>query len=52
MPAHIKMALTRTTETMPFEHGKLLLGTWQGLYLWEHRHAPHHRSVIATFIGE
>ena len=52
MPAHIKTVLTRTSETMPFDRGKLLLGTWQGLFLWEHRQAPHRRSVIATFVGE
>lgn len=52
MPAHIKTVLTRTSETMPFAHGKLSLGTWQGLFLWEHRHASHRRSIVATFIGE
>ncbi|HEU5078189.1 MAG TPA: secondary thiamine-phosphate synthase enzyme YjbQ [Opitutaceae bacterium] len=52
MPSHIKMALTRTSETVPFEHGQLLLGTWQGVYLWEHRKSAHCRSVIITLIGE
>ena len=52
MPSHIKMALTRTGETVPFGDGRLLLGTWQGVYLWEHRRAPHHRSLVLTFVGE
>lgn len=52
MPAHIKMALTRTTETIPVGDGRMLLGTWQGLYLWEHRSRPHTRSLIVTVIGD
>jgi secondary thiamine-phosphate synthase enzyme len=48
MPSHIKMALTRTSETIPFADGQLLLGTWQGLFLWEHRDAPHRRRVVVT----
>ncbi len=52
MPSHIKMALTRTSESVPFAEGRLLLGTWQGLFFWEHRHAPHHRQVLLTFMGE
>jgi secondary thiamine-phosphate synthase enzyme len=52
MPAHIKTVLTKTSESIPFDHGKLLLGTWQGLYLWEHRKAPHRRSVLVTIVGE
>lgn len=51
MPSHIKMALTRTSETVPFADGKMLLGTWQGIYLWEHRRAPHARHVIVTVMG-
>ena len=51
MPSHIKMALTRTSETIPFADGKLLLGTWQGIFLWEHRRAPHTRSIVLTFLG-
>lgn len=51
MPAHIKMALTRTGETVPFDRGNLLLGTWQGLFLWEHRAARHDREVVVTVIG-
>jgi secondary thiamine-phosphate synthase enzyme len=52
MPSHIKMALTRTSEIVPFNGGRLLLGTWQGLYLWEHRSAPHTRQLHLTLIGE
>ena len=52
MPSHIKMALTRTSETVPFAEGRLLLGTWQGIFLWEHRRAPHTRHVVVTVMGE
>ena len=52
MPAHIKMALTRTSENVPFGDGRLLLGRWQGIFLWEHRQAAHNRSLVLTFIGE
>jgi secondary thiamine-phosphate synthase enzyme len=52
MPSHIKMALTRSSETIPFDEGRLLLGTWQGVFLWEHRRHPHHRHVVVTVIGE
>jgi len=52
MPSHIKMALTRTSETVPFGDGQLLLGTWQGIYLWEHRRLAHTRTVIVTVLGE
>jgi secondary thiamine-phosphate synthase enzyme len=51
MPSHIKMVLTRTSESVPFAAGKLLLGTWQGLFLWEHRRSPHHRRVVVTVLG-
>ena len=51
MPSHIKMALTRTSESIPFANGRLLLGTWQGVFLWEHRHAPHSRHVVVTVAG-
>jgi secondary thiamine-phosphate synthase enzyme len=51
MPSHIKMALTRTSETVPFDEGRMLLGTWQGIYLWEHRRHPHTRTVIVTVVG-
>jgi secondary thiamine-phosphate synthase enzyme len=52
MPSHIKMVLTRTTETIPIGGGRLLLGAWQGIFLWEHREAPHARRVVVTVIGE
>jgi secondary thiamine-phosphate synthase enzyme len=52
MPSHIKVALTRTSESVPFADGRLLLGTWQGLFLWEHRRAPHERAVVVTVMGE
>jgi secondary thiamine-phosphate synthase enzyme len=51
MPSHIKMALTRSSESIPFADGQLLLGAWQGIFLWEHRAAPHTRSVVLTFVG-
>jgi secondary thiamine-phosphate synthase enzyme len=52
MPGHIKMALTRTSETIPFKGGQLLLGTWQGIFLWEHRRAPNARQIVVTVTGE
>ncbi len=52
MPSHIKMALTRTSEQVPFSQGRLLLGAWQGVFLWEHRQVSHTREVRLTFIGE
>ena len=52
MPSHIKMALTRTTEVIPFVDGRLALGTWQGVFLWEHRARPHRRRIILTYQGE
>lgn len=52
MPAHIRMALTRTSETIPIRSGKLQLGTWQGIFLFEHRRAPHTRRVGLTIIGD
>jgi secondary thiamine-phosphate synthase enzyme len=52
MPSHIKMALTRTSEVIPFGRSQMMLGTWQGIYLWEHRSRPHTRSVIVSIQGE
>jgi secondary thiamine-phosphate synthase enzyme len=52
MPSHIKMALTRTSETVPVAGGRMLLGTWQGIFLWEHRKAPHAREVVVTVTGD
>lgn len=52
MPSHIKMALTRTSETIPFVDGRMQLGTWQGIYLWEHRESPTPRRVSVTVLGD
>lgn len=52
MPAHVRSVLTQTSIGVPVVGGKLGLGTWQGLYLWEHRTAPHRREVSVTVIGE
>jgi len=52
MPAHIRSALTSTSETVPVLNGKLSLGTWQGIYLWEHRDQAHSRKVMVSIIGE
>ena len=51
MPSHIRMALTRTSESIPVSGGRLLLGTWQGVYLFEHRRDPHRREAVITFTG-
>ena len=51
MPAHIRASFTRTAETLPVRDGELLLGTWQAIYLWEHRRAPHRRQLIVTVVG-
>jgi secondary thiamine-phosphate synthase enzyme len=52
MPAHVRSVLTQTSIGIPIAAGKLALGTWQGLYLWEHRTSPHRRHVTVTVIGE
>jgi secondary thiamine-phosphate synthase enzyme len=52
MPAHIRSALTSTSETLPVVNGKLSLGTWQGIYLWEHRDQTHNRNVMVSMVGE
>jgi len=52
MPSHIRMALTRTSETIPIADGRMQLGTWQGIFLFEHRREPHRRKVSVTIIGE
>ncbi len=52
MPAHVRTVLTQTSIGIPIERGALALGTWQGLYLWEHRTAPHRRRVTVTILGE
>lgn len=51
MPAHARSAITSTSETVPVGRGELLLGTWQALYLWEHRQHPHRRRLVVTVIG-
>lgn len=52
MPAHVRAALTAVNLSIPVNRGRLALGTWQGLYLWEHRRAPHARTIAAHFIGD
>ena len=52
MPSHIRMVLTRTSETVPIVDRQMQLGTWQGIFLFEHRRAPHLRKVFITVIGE
>jgi secondary thiamine-phosphate synthase enzyme len=51
MPSHLRMALTRTSEVIPVMNGKLTLGTWQGIYLFEHRTAPHQRCIAVSVVG-
>ena len=51
MPSHIKMALTRTVEVIPFVDGRLCLGTWQGVFLWEHRAGPQPRRIVLSYQG-
>ncbi len=51
MPGHLRSAVTRTTETIPVIAGRLGLGTWQAIYLWEHRNGAHRRSVVITVMG-
>ena len=52
MPSHIRMVLTRTSETVPIMDGKMQLGTWQGIFLFEHRRDSHRRKISLTLIGE
>ena len=52
MPAHVRSALTSTTLSIPVQGGAPALGTWQGIYLYEHRSAPHRRRVVAHVLGE
>jgi len=51
MPAHVRTALTAVNLSIPISHGRMVLGTWQGIYLWEHRKIPHTRSVILHLIA-
>jgi len=52
MPAHAKSAVTRSSETLPVQGGRLALGTWQALYVWEHRARAHSRSLVVTVQGD
>lgn len=52
MPSHVRTALTNVQLSIPVANGRLVLGTWQGIYLWEHRHKPHRREVAAHVLGE
>ncbi|MDB6028489.1 MAG: secondary thiamine-phosphate synthase enzyme [Verrucomicrobiales bacterium] len=52
MPAHIRSALTATNLSIPIVNGRLTLGTWQGIYLWEHRTSPHTRRIALHLLGE
>ena len=52
MPAHIRTALTTVNLSIPIAHGGLVLGTWQGIYVWEHRTAPHRRQLVLHLLGE
>jgi secondary thiamine-phosphate synthase enzyme len=51
MTSHIRMALTRTSESVPISQGRLVLGTWQGIFLFEHRRAPHRRRIAVNVMG-
>ena len=50
-PSHLRMALTRTSEVIPILRGQLALGTWQGVFLFEHRRAPHQRRLVLSIVG-
>lgn len=52
MPAHVRSVLTQSDLNLPIRESRLALGTWQGVYLWEHRHRGHQRTVIVTLQGE
>jgi secondary thiamine-phosphate synthase enzyme len=51
MPSHLRMVLTRTSEVIPIMQGRMALGTWQGIFLFEHRRAPHSRTVAVAVVG-
>lgn len=51
MPSHLRMVLTRTSETIPIAGGRMALGTWQGIFVFEHRRASHERSLVVSVIG-
>ena len=52
MPSHIRMVLTRSSETVPIFDGKMQLGTWQGIFMFEHRRAAHRRNILITMVGQ
>ena len=52
MAAHVRTALTTVNLSVPIEHGRLTLGTWQGIYLWEHRRGAHRRTVVVHILGD
>jgi len=52
MPSHLRMVLTRTSEVIPFTRGRMTLGTWQGIFLFEHRRAPHRRRIVVSVLGQ
>lgn len=51
MPSHVRAALTQPSLSIPVDDGRMLLGTWQAVYLWEHRHTPHQRRIAVHFVG-
>jgi len=52
MPSHIRAVLTRSSEVVPVANGRMQLGTWQGIFLFEHRRATHHRKIVITVMGQ
>lgn len=52
MPSHIRASITKTSETVPVVDGRIALGTWQAIYVWEHRHAGHDRRLVITVLGD
>ena len=52
MPSHLRMVLTRTSEVIPIDGGRLTLGTWQGIFVFEHRRASHQRTIVVSIVGE
>jgi secondary thiamine-phosphate synthase enzyme len=52
MPAHVRTAITTVNLSIPIVRGRLTLGTWQGIYLWEHRTTPHTRNVVVHILGD
>jgi secondary thiamine-phosphate synthase enzyme len=51
MPSHLRMVLTRTSEVIPVMQGRMALGSWQGIFLFEHRRAPHTRTIVVSVVG-